>query len=299
MNSSRYDFVSLRLFVAVVEAGSLTAGAKAFSLSLPAVSKRISELEASVGVRLLDRSKRGIVPSAAGHTLYQRALQVNVEVGQLSLAMSDFRRGIQAHIRVWANTSAVTGFVPELLSGFLATRPEAAIDLEEANTEPVIRAVESGAADLGIFAANVSSGSLQTAVCDVDNLVIIAPRAHPLAKHREVSFKETLAYDFVGPSRESALMRQMNAATAQLGQDLMVRVQVRSFDAICQMVAMGLGVALLPQSAARAHSKSMPLTLISLSDSWAARRILLVGWREEASLSPLALEFLNQLRQRV
>jgi DNA-binding transcriptional LysR family regulator len=299
MNSSRYDLVSLRLFVAVVDAGSLTAGAKAFSLSLPAVSKRISELEASVGVRLLDRSKRGIVPSAAGHTLYRHAVQVNVEVGQLSLAMSDHRRGIQAHIRVWANTSAVTGFVPEFLSGFLATRPEVAIDLEESNTEPLIRAVESGAADLGIFAANVSSGSLQTAVCDVDNLVIIAPNAHPLARRRQVSFKETLAYDFVGPSRESALMRQMTAATAQLGQDIRMRVQVRSFDAICQMVARGLGLALLPQSVAHSHSKSMPLTLIPLRDRWAARRTLLVGWREDASLSPPALEFRNQLRQRV
>jgi DNA-binding transcriptional LysR family regulator len=299
MNTSRYDLVSLRLFAAVVEAGSLTAGAKAFALSLPAVSKRIRELEALVGVRLLDRSKRGIVPSAAGNTLYQHAVQVNADVAQLSLAMSDYRRSIQAHVRVWANTSAVTGFLPEFLSEFLAASPEVAIDLEEVTSEPLVRAVESGAADLGIFAGNIPGGSLQTAVCDVDRLVIIAPKSHPLAKRRRVKFSETLTYDFVGLTRGTALMRQMNAEASRLGRELRLRVQVRSFDAICQMVASGLGLGLLPLSAATAHSRSMPLSLIQLDESWAAKRLLVVGWRQDASLSPHALKFLDMLRQRV
>ena len=298
MNTSRYDLVSLRLFAAVVEAGSLTAGAKASALSLPAVSKRIRELEALVGVRLLDRSKRGVVPSAAGNTLYQHAVQVNADVAQLSLAMSDYRRSIQAHVRVWANTSAVTGFLPEFLSEFLEVCPEVAIDLEEVTSEPLVRAVESGAADLGIFADNVPGGSLQTAVCDVDRLVIISPKSHPLAKRRRVTFAETLAYDFVGLTRGTALMHQMNAEASRLGRELRLRVQVRSFDAICQMVATGLGLGLLPLMAAKAHSRSMSLSLISLDESWAIERSLVVGWRQDASLSPHALKFLEMLRQR-
>lgn len=299
MYRNRFDLLSLQLFVTVVDAGSLSAGAAAFSLSLPAVSKRISELEAAVGVRLLERSKRGVIPSTAGRTLYQHAIQVTEQIDGLSHAMRDYRRGIHAHIRVWTNTSAVTGFLPQFLAEFLSTRPDIAIDLEEANTEPVVRAVESGMADFGIFASNLASGSLQTAVCDIDDLVIIAARDHPLAKRRRIAFADTLNYDLVGPTRESALMRQMNAAMVDKGQDLRVRVHVRSFDAICKMVGSGLGLALLPQSVARAHIKSMSLTMLQLTDAWAQNRRLLVGWRKDASLTPAAGAFLEQIRRRV
>jgi DNA-binding transcriptional LysR family regulator len=94
-------------------------------------------------------------------------------------------------------------------------------------------------------------------------------------------------------------MRQMNAEASRLGQELRLRVQVRSFDGICQMVATGLGLGLLPLSAAKAHSQSMPLSLITLDEPWASKRSLVVGWRQDASLSPHALKFLDMLRQRV
>lgn len=298
MSGDRFDLLSLRLFVAVVESGSLTAGARLFSLSLPAVSKRIRELEALVGVQLLERSKRGVAPSAAGTTLYQHAVQVGAGVAQMSLAMSDYRHNIQAHVRVGANTSAVTGFLPGFLSQYLRACPDVKIDLEEINSEPLVRAVESGAADMGIFAANVPGGELQTAVCDVDRLVLVAPRAHPLARRAKVRWSEALEYDFVGLNRGSALMRQMDSASARLNLPLKLRVQVKSFDAVCQMVAMGLGLGLLPLTSARAPSRALPVTLLPLDEEWARSRTLLVGWRAETPLAPHAQLFLDMLRER-
>lgn len=298
MQTDRFDLTSLRLFVAVVESGSLTAAARQCALSLPAVSKRVSELEALVGVQLLTRSKSGVVPSPAGTTLYQHALQVSAEVAQMSLAMSDYRRNIQAHVRVCANTSAVTGFLPAFLSDYLGQCPEVKIDLEEVNSEPLVRAVEAGKADMGIFAANVSAGALRSAVCDVDRLVLVAPRGHALARQPSVTWAEALEYDFVGFNRGSAFMRLMDAESDRLGLPLKLRVQVKSFDAMCQMVAMGLGLGLLSLKSASVLSRALPVSLLPLDETWARNRKLLVGWRGDVQLGPHARLFLERLRAR-
>lgn len=298
MNPNRVDLVSLRLFVAAVDAGSFASAARLVALSVPAVSKRIADLEAATGLRLLVRTRRGVLPTAAGQALYRHAMQVGADVNQLCLTMSDFTMGTREHIRVWANTSAVTGFLPGFLSDFLSSHPQVSIDLEEVNSEPLVRAVEAQVADLGVFAGNIDPGSLETAVCDRDRLVIVAPRRHSLARRRRIEFAGCLQYDFVGLNPESALMRQMQAISTRIGERIRLRVQVRSFDAICKMVAQGLGIGLLPHSAAEAHARSMPLTLVELVDDWAKRRELLVGWRREAMLSHSASEFLAALRAR-
>lgn len=298
MDLSRYDLLSLRMFITVVDVGSLTAAARAHTLSLPAVSKRIRELETVVGVSLLVRSKVGVAPTAAGATLYQHAIQVNADVAQLSLAMSDFQRNIQARVRVWANTSAVTGFLPGFLSNYLQVRPAVTIDLEEVNSEPLVRAVESGAADLGIFADNVPGGSLHSGVCDVDQLVLVTPRAHALAHQPSVRWVQALEYDIVGLNRGSALMRLMDAESARLNLPLRLRVQVKSFDAVCHLVAAGLGLGLLPRAAARPQSQALPISIVPLHDDWARNRRLLVGWHANTTLQPHAALFRDMLIQR-
>ena len=295
MNTDGFNLLSLQLFVAVVDAGSLTAGARLYSLSLPAVSKRIHELEVAMGVRLLNRSKKGVSPSPAGTTLYQHAVQVDADVAQLSLAKSYYRGNIQAHVRVCANTSAVTGFLPGFLSRYLRVCPDVKIDLEEMNSEPLLRAVELGAADMGIFAANVSGGSLHTAVCNSDRLVLVVPRAHEMARRGKVTWAEALNHDLVGLNRGSAIMRLMDAESSRLGLRLKLRMQVKSFDAVCHMVAMGLGLGLLPLASARVPSRALPVTLIPLDDEWARNRELLVGWRANVLLGPHAQMFLDML----
>jgi DNA-binding transcriptional LysR family regulator len=294
----RFDLRSLHVFVNVVDAGSLTAGASRCALSLPAVSKRIGDLEEQMGVQLLSRSKAGIVPTAAGLTLYQHAVQVGAEMTQLSQAMSDYRQNVQDHLRVCANTSAVTGFLPAFLSQYLRVRPEVKVDLEELNSEPLVRAVSAGSAELGIFGSNVSSGDLATATCDIDRLVLVTPRSHVLTRRDQVTWAQALAHDFVGLNRGSSLSRLMDAESARVNVPLKLRVRVKSFDAVCQMVAMGLGLGLLPLSASKTPSRALPITLVPLDELWARNRELLVGWRKDTPLGPSARLFLNMLLER-
>lgn len=287
INLGRFDLVSLRVFATVVDAGSLTAGAARFGISLAAASKRVAELEADLGTTLLERGKAGVVPTAAGRTLRQHVVGLLADLEQMALAMSDYGHGARGHLRLWANTSAVNGRLPGMLAAFAEAHPGIEIDLQETLSDAIVRAVASGAADLGVFGDNVPASGLGTAPFDTDRLVLLAPPGHPLARRRRLRFPQALPHDFVGLERGASLMRLMSAAAEAAGAPLRVRVQARSFDAVCRLVAHGLGVCVLPRSAAAALLGPLGLREIALDEPWAERR-LLVGWRDRDRLSPPA-----------
>jgi DNA-binding transcriptional LysR family regulator len=171
INLNRFDLASLRLFVATVDAGSLTAGAERFGISLAAASKRISDLEAHFGSPLLQRSKRGVVPTPAGMTLQRHAIEVVARLEQLAVAMGDFQRGAGGHLRLWANTSAFGGFLPGLLAAYSTAHLGVKIDLEDALSEDAARAVARGTAELAVIGENTQTDGLQTFVCHSDELI--------------------------------------------------------------------------------------------------------------------------------
>jgi len=292
INLNRFDLVSLRLFVATVEGGSLTAGAGRFGISLAAASKRIAELEAHVGTTLLVRGKRGVAPTAAGRALLRHAIELTAGVEQLALTMDDFRRGAGGHLRLWANTSAFVSFLPRVLATYSATHPAVMLDLEDALSEDAAQAVVTGAAELAVIGANTPAERLQTFVCDVDELVLLVPASHELARAGSVAMREVLALDIVGLARATSLMRQVAAAAATAGRALKIRVQVRSFDAMCRMVAAGLGVAILPRAGAEPHLRSMGLRALHLQGMPTERRLLL-AMRDRALLSAPARGFVD------
>lgn len=297
INLARFDLVSLRLFVAVVEAGSLTAGAERMGISLAAASKRIAELEGHVGTPLLARSKRGTQPTAAGDTLERHAIELVARLEQLAIAMGDFQRGTRDHLRLWANTSAFSGFLPGLLAAYAAAHPETKIDLEDALSADAARAVANGTAELAVVGENTPLVGLQALVCDADELVLALPAGHPLAGAATVRLDQALAHDFVALGRATSLMRQISAAAEAAGVSLKIRVQVRSFDAMCRMVAVGLGVAILPRAGASPHVVSMGLRLARIEGMPTQRRLLLV-MRDRAALSRPARGLVEMVERR-
>ena len=290
INLHRFDLVTLRLYVAAVHHGSLTAGAQRLDLSLAAASKRIAELEAHVGTPLLERSKRGVVPTAAGRTLLPHALEMAARLEQLALAMGDVRRGTVGHLRLWANTSAFGGFLPALLAAFARAHPGVVLDLEDAISDEAVRAVARGTAELAVIGENTPAEGLQTQVCHVDELVLLMPPGHPLAPVgalKAVALERILEYDLVAFARPTSLTRQLAAAAEALQRPLRIRAQVRSFDAMGRMVAAGLGLAVLPREGARPYAHALGLITASI-EGLRTERHLLWAWRDSASLSPAA-----------
>ncbi len=298
INLNRFDLTTLRLYVAAVHFGSLTAGAERLDLSLAAASKRIAELEAHVGAPLLERSKRGVMPTAAGRILLPHAMEMVARLEQLAMVMGDVRAGTAGHLRLWANTSAFGGFLPALLARFSREHPRIVLDLEDATSDDAVRAVARGAAELAVIGENTAAEGLQTQVCHVDQLVLLLPAGHPLApggEDRAVAWADVLEHDLVAFARSTSLTRHLAAEADALQRPLRIRAQVRSFDAMARMVAAGLGLAVLPREGALPFTKALGLAVAPLAGMRAERK-LLWAMRDAAGLGAAAQALVEMAR---
>ena len=163
-------------------------------------------------------------------------------------------------IRVLSNTNALTEFLPEALSSFLAAHPNVSVDLEERLSDEIVGLIAEGVADLGIVAGTVDAGALETYPFRRDRFVLVVARDHPLAKRAKIGFEEVLEHDFVGLDRASALQRFLAAKAVRIGRPLRLRVQLRSFDAVCRLVECNVGIGIVPETTARRVSKTMAIS---------------------------------------
>ena len=291
----KFDLTDLRLFCEVVDAGSITAGAERSALALAAASTRIRGMEQSLGSALLVRSRHGVTPTPAGLTLLKHARTMLAQGARLREDLGAYAGGASGEVRLLANTNALTEFLPEALSLFLAEHPHVSVDLEERLSDEIVGLVAEGAADIGIVAGTVDVGALATYPFRSDRFVVVTARDHPLARRSRVGFAEVLEFDFVGLERSSSLQRFLTAKAAREGRPLKARVQLRSFDAVCRLVEAGVGVGVVPQTTARRAAKTMSLAIIDLADDWALRELKIVV-RTEDELRPYARELVNSLR---
>jgi DNA-binding transcriptional LysR family regulator len=266
-----FDLTDLRLFIYIAELKSLTRSAERIHLSLAAASSRIKELEARFGMRLIYRENKGIRLSPAGETLLSHAQQFMQQVERLNSDMQQYNNGIKGHIRIFANTTAVTEFMPEVLGTFLAKYPHVNVALEERLNRDILRAIQEGAADIGIVAGTVHSQGVELINFSTDRLVLATALRHPLAAAGRITFAETFEYEHIGLYEGSTLQHFLNQIVTDSGTTLRLRIQVRSFEAMCRLVEANVGVAVLPQSAALRHSRTMRLAIVELDEPWAIR----------------------------
>ena len=300
----RFDLIDLKLFVYIAESGSITAGAKLAHLSLPSASARIHGMEESLNLALLERGRRGAEPTEAGRALLHHARAIARQLDDMRADLAQFGSGLKRQVRLLCNTSAMTEFLPEALAGFLAGHPHLSIDLEERLSRDIVRAVTDGAADIGIVTDAVDSAALQTLPFRDDPLVLVMARKHPLAqrigkgrgKPRGVLFADALDQDFIGLAGDSALQQYAAEQASRLGRKMHCKIRLRSFEAVCRMVASGAGVAILPEMAARRSADLEALRVVALNDDWADRK-LLICVRDHAALPVHVRELVAALRR--
>ncbi len=293
----RFDLVDLRLFCDVVDAGSITHGAERSALALAAASTRIRGMETALGAPLLVRSRQGITPTPAGLTLLKHARAILDQSARLREDLGAYAGGLSGEVRLLANTNALTEFLPEVLSRFLADHPHVSVDLEERLSDEIVGLVAEGVGDIGIVAGTVEMGALQTYPFRSDRFVVVTAKGHPLAARGAVAFADALDFDLVGLERSSSLQRFLAGKAAREGRPLRLRVQLRSFDAVCRLVECGVGVGVVPQTTARRAAKTMALGIVDLTDDWALRELTIVV-RNLDELRPYARELVESLRAR-
>ncbi|QHI98416.1 LysR family transcriptional regulator [Xylophilus rhododendri] len=290
----RFDLTDLRLFVHVLEAGTITAGAEASCITLASASERIRGMEARLGTPLLTRTPRGVAATPAGRTLLHHALQLLRQVEQLQGELDDHASGQRGHVRLLCNSAAMSDWLPDRLAGFLVAHPAMSVALEERGSAAIVDALRHGLCDMGVVADSVDIEGLQAHALRADPLVLAVPRGHELAGRTGVAFSEVLALELVGLSPGSALDEHLALHARRLGQRLRYRIRLRGFDAVCRMVAQGVAPAIVPQAVAVRCARQGGLQRVPLSDAW-ARRSLMLCVRDTPELPPPARRLLDWL----
>lgn len=268
-----FDLVDIRLLINVADASSMGRGAEKTYLSAPAASNRIKSLEESFGVKLLYRSHLGVTLTPAGEAFVHHARAVFAQVDHLHDDLQAFASGIRGLVRLWANTTAMTEFLPRGLAAFMASHPDVNVELRERLSHEIVRAVDEGVTDIGIVAGDVRTDRLQTLPYRDDRLVLVCSPEHALADAASLDFVSTLQHDHVGLAESSAIQRFLTRAASTAGRKLSSRIEVGNFEALCRLVEAGVGLGVVPETAATRYAASMQIKVIQLRDTWALRQL--------------------------
>ena len=290
----RFDLTTLNLVLAIADTRSITRGAEREALALAAASKRLSDLEARLGVALFERRARGVEPTEAGRALVRHVRSLNMQLHALESEVVEFAHGIKGHLRIVAGAGAISECLPPDLAAFLQAHPQIRISLEDQTSAEVQAAVAEGRADVGIFVPPLLDNRLRTHLYRTASLAAIVPVGHVLARRKAVRFEALLDHDIVGLHHGAAAHELMRAEAEGQGRPLKARLQVRGFDAIAQLVEAGLGVAVMPAEVAARLAQVFQLKVLCLDETWAQRRYLLAV-REQEVLPTVVQRFVDAL----
>lgn len=289
----RYDLTDLRLFLCVVDAGSITHGAADMGLSLPAASERLRDMELIGQVKLLERGRRGVALTDAGMALAHHARIVLRQMSNMHEDLISHARGMRLSVRLLANTAAMSEHLPAPLARWMAQNPQIDIDLKERPSNEIARAIAGGFADIGILSDAVETDTLQLLPFTIDRLVVIAPADHTICQKKSLSLADILHEPFVGLSA-GALSDHIESHATRLGAKLKMRTRLRTFEGLGAMVCAGVGLAIIPETAARRLKRTTKVVSVPLTDKWATRQ-LSICIRAIDSLPSAARDLAQQL----
>jgi DNA-binding transcriptional LysR family regulator len=292
----RLDLTTLQIFVAIAEERTLTRAAERERIAVSAASRRLVELERSLGVDLFARHAKGMTLTDVGRSLLAHSQRLLLNAVTMNAELSAYRQGVRGYVTVLANLSAIVAFLPGDLETFFDQHPELRIELEERPTGRVVEGVVEGIADIGICSSDADLKGLDMTVYRRDRLVVMMRPDHPLASLEEVAFSDTLDWDHIGLHAQSSIYTRSQIGAREAARPLRVRIHVPGFDAVCRTVAANLGIALIPAPVFDILGPPMGLHAVALTDGWAAREIVLVT-RPGETLSPGAALLRDHLLQ--
>ena len=291
----RFDLTDLKMFLNVMDTNNITRGAERSHMAVSSASERIARMEASLGVPLLDRQRRGVRPTPAGLALRDHARTILNDVDRMLIELSEHAKGLRGRVRILSNTAAVTEFLPKIISGYLAEHPQIDVDLEELSSHEIVRRVAMGLADAGIVADTFDLGELQVFPFADDLLVLVVPKNDPLTRRKSVPFHEVAEREFVGLPRTSGLQIHIEDNATRIGVALKTRIRLTNFDNICRAVEKGVGLAIIPDAAAQRCRQTTDVGTVRLTDPWAERH-LKICVRDFDDLTPHARQVVEYLK---
>lgn len=293
------DIKTLRLLVAVCDLQNIKHAAAQENIEPSAISKRIAQLEASLGTTILIRNRRGVQPTPAGLALLEHARTVLFTMDRIESDIAAFTGGARGHVRVVASASAIAESLLDDVASFMRmeSNRNVKVDIEEGLSREIVHAVRDGRAAVGVCWDTADFEALKHRPYRQDQLALATHAGHPLASRDSLTFRETLQYQHVGLQANSAVHRMLQRAAAQAGVNLDYRVIVSNFDAAFRAVAANLGVSVVPMQVGSPYASIGNVKLIPMTDKWATRRFA-VCFKDEKGLQPAALSMVEHLASK-
>ena len=290
------DVRTLRLFAALVSSGNLTQAAQTNHLAVGAASRRIKSFEELIGAPLLERHSRGLRLTPMGHIVAEHVRNVLEQLDALGNVSLNLRQGIKGHVRLLANGAVINQHLPATLRRFREKHPDVMVEIEEHFSRETATKLLQHDASIGMCHSGPPILGLHSFIYRTENLVLIAPRGHPLERRRRLLFTETLDYDYVGPAPRSTIYELLRDEARRSGKNLKIRTQVNGLYNICHMVATGVGLAVIPEGIARHLQQPLDLALIQLQNPrFVFEQVVLHV--DEDRMNPVELALLDHLRE--
>lgn len=286
----------LALFHAVAQAGSISHGAKIAHVSQPAVSKQIAELESALGVQLLERLPRGCRLTEAGEILAAHARRWRSVENEAARAIEEYRGLKRGRLAIGASRTIGVYLLPKAVTKFHRSYPEIELQIEIANTRRIQQALLENRIEVGFTEGPIESEELDSESFFQDELVVIATRKHPFLKKKNVTAREICA--------EPMIMREEGSGTRAVIERALRRKRLKaepvlslaSPEAIKNVVATGMGIAILSRLCVDSEVKSGALGIIPVKDLSITRLLHLQRLRTRDQ-SPAMAKFLKILNE--
>lgn len=289
----RHELRQVRAFLKVAELQSFTRAAAVLHVSQSALTVQVRQLEDELGVLLFDRNKRGVTITAAGRDLLEPLKLLVLDAESIAGYARDISAVRTGNLAIAALPTIAADLLPRAIQAFLRSNPGVRITVHDVVADRVRELVVKRAVDLGLGAASRQEREIRALPLFQDRLAAFVPTPHPLATRGEVSLRELCECDLILPNRESSVRRVVEAAAARDRGALAVRHETNYIPTALGMVRCGLGVAILPESAA--NWKIDGLVRVPICKPAMSRQICVLH-RKDRKLSPAALKFVQSLR---
>lgn len=241
----------LRSFVAVAEELSFTRAAERLHLAQPALSVQMRQLEAAVGVALIDRSRRAISLTTAGALMLTETRRLLSMLDQTLDVVRRTGTGLEGRISIGFVPSTANHVLPPLLRSFAASHPDVAVHLREMGPDELVRALHVASVDLGFLYLPFEDPTLARLVVSREPYIVAIPDGNPLVRNATIDIALLRDEPFVLPSRRTVpgLHGQVLDICTEAGfAPRAIHDDVWLIQTVVGLVAAGLGVALVPAS---------------------------------------------------
>jgi DNA-binding transcriptional LysR family regulator len=287
----------LRTFRAVAEQLSFSAAAHELSISQPSVSYQVKELEAVLGLPLIDRLGKRVRLTEAGEVLYEYARRMLTLLDEATLVMEQMRGIERGTLRVGASTTVGIYVIPLALGAYKKLHPNLALSLEIGARETLQERVKRGVLDLAVLSLPIADPDLESTSFMDDELVMVVPAGHPLAGRSNLTLRDFTGESFLMREPGSGTRIAVQMASRAAGVSLQVGMELGSNGAIKHAVEAGLGVAVLSSHAIELERRGGGLVVVDIEGFPILRPWSIVHLRRRQLPSAVG-QFIEFLRDR-